>query len=66
MSALQTMKKLIFGETWVLPIGVVAVIALGGLVIRPATEASWTHFGGFVLLAGVACVLAISVARGAR
>lgn len=66
MSTLRTVKKLIFGETWLLPLGIALVVATGALVVRPLAATAWQHFGGLVMLAGVLGVLWISVARGAR
>jgi hypothetical protein len=65
MSALRTIKKLILGETWLLPLGIAIVIAGTALVVRPRI-AHWDRVGGFILLAGVIAVLLLSVARGAR
>jgi hypothetical protein len=66
MSTLRTLKKLILGETWLLPVGIAIVVATTALLVRPLTATAWHRVGGLVLLAGVLGVLAISVARGAR
>jgi hypothetical protein len=66
MSTLRTLKKLLLGETWLLPIGIAAVIAAGGLLVRPLDAGAWEHLGGFILLAGVLGVLLASVSRTAR
>lgn len=66
MNLLRTLKKLVLGETWALPLGVAAVVAVTALVIRPSLSGAWDHYGGFILLGGVAVVLALSVARTAR
>lgn len=66
MSTLRTLKKLILGETWILPIGLAITIAAGGLLIRSLAESDWPHLGGFLLLAGVIVVLLASVNRSAR
>ncbi|HMJ37782.1 MAG TPA: hypothetical protein VK501_27995 [Baekduia sp.] len=68
MSFLRTLRKLILGETWTLPLGVAAVVLVVALVVRPAMDDAWHAAGGFVLLAGIALVLVVSVARssGAR
>jgi hypothetical protein len=66
MSTLRTLKKLLLGETWLLPLGIATVIAAAELLIRPVAAGAWDHVGGFVLLAGVLLVLLASVARGAR
>ena len=66
MNTLRILKKLLLGETWLLPLGIAAVIAAAALVIRPVAPAQWEHLGGFVLLGGVLGVLVVSVARVAR
>jgi hypothetical protein len=66
MGTLQTLKRLILGETWVLPVGVAVVVGAAALLVRPLAGTAWHRLGGFVLLAGVLGLLAISVARGAR
>jgi len=64
MRTLHTIKKLLFGETWLLPLGVAVAVALTGVVLHG--RAASAPVGGFVLLAGVLGVLLVSVARGAR
>ena len=66
MSTLRTLKKLLLGETWLLPLGLLAVVLTGALVVRPALSHAWATDGGFALLAGVVAVLVASVARGVR
>ena len=65
MTLLRTLKKLFFGETWVLPAGVLAAFAVS-LLARHALDEHWARIGGFVLLAGVMVVLVAAVARTAR
>jgi membrane protein implicated in regulation of membrane protease activity len=65
MTVLRTLKKLLFGETWLLPIGLLAAFAIS-LLARRALDQHWARVGGFVLLAGVAVVLLAAVARTAR
>jgi hypothetical protein len=63
---MRTLKKLVLGETWWLPLGIAAVLLAGGLVVKPLAPALWHDAGGFLLLAGVLAVLVSSVARSAR
>jgi hypothetical protein len=51
---MRTLKKLILGETWTLPIGLAIVVVVASAL------------GGAALLVGVLAVLAISVERSAR
>jgi hypothetical protein len=64
VNALRALKKVVLGDTWVLPIGVAVVLLVAGLVVRPLLpDATWSAIGGFVLLGGVVAVLAVSVRR---
>jgi hypothetical protein len=65
MSFLRGLRLLLLGETWTLPVGVLAVL-LAGTALRASVPGLWRDAGGFVLLAGVIAVLASSVARGSR
>jgi hypothetical protein len=65
VSVLATLKKLVLGETWILPVGLVVAVALS-LLCRALLDDAWQEVGGFVLLGGVACVLLLAVAAGAR
>ncbi len=66
MSTLRALKRLVLGETWLLPLGIAAVVAAAALLVRPLAAHAWQHLGGFMLLAGVLGVLLASVARAAR
>ena len=65
MSTLRALKKLILGETWFLPLGIAATLAVAGL-IESLPGDDWPHVGGPLLLAAVVAVLLVSVARSAR
>jgi hypothetical protein len=65
VSLLRTLKKLLFGETWLLPLGLAAALAATVLVRRLLGD-EWHDVGGFVLLAGVGGVFLLSVAVSAR
>jgi hypothetical protein len=65
MSVLRTLKKLVLGETWLLPAGL-ALILGGSAVLRSLVGDSWQDFGGFALLGGAATVLVASVVSTAR
>jgi hypothetical protein len=62
MSLLRTLRSLVLGETWALPLGVAAAVVLA-VVVRAVAPAAFKDVGGFVLLAGVVCALAIAVRR---
>jgi hypothetical protein len=65
MSALRTLKKLVLGETWLLPLGV-AVVVGGSALVRPLLGADWHHVGGLIILAGIVALLLVTVARDGR
>jgi hypothetical protein len=65
MTVLRTLRKLVLGETWWLPVGV-ALVLIAGLVLHEAAPDAWSGAGGFLVLAGVLAVLLTGIARGAR
>jgi len=62
MTLLRSLRSIVLGETWTLPVGV-GVILLAGFLLRGVDEALWRDLGGAVLLAGVLAVLAIAAPR---
>jgi hypothetical protein len=61
---IRTVRKLVFGETWTLPLGV--AVAVGAcFVVRALAGAHgwWREGGGFVLLALVVAALLVAVGR---
>ena len=42
MSTLRTLKKLVLGETWLLPLGVAVIVGGSALLIRPWSARSGT------------------------
>ena len=65
MSILGTVKKLLLGETWILPSGVASTLA-AGLLVRTLAPEAWPDAGGLLLLGGVLITLLASVSRSAR
>jgi hypothetical protein len=65
MSFLRTLKKLVLGETWLLPAGLALTLGASA-ILRSLLGEGWHDFGGFVLLAGAATVLVVSVISTAR
>jgi hypothetical protein len=64
VTTLRTLKKLVLGETWLLPLGLAAVLLVSAFVVRPLLGSdAWSDVGGFVLLAGVLVVLVAAVRR---
>lgn len=64
MSVWRSLRVLVLGETWTLPLGI-AVVLLAGAAVREAAPGPWRDAGGFALLAAVLALLAFAVARGA-
>ena len=62
---MRELRKLVFGETVALPVGVALVLA-AGLALESLAGSWWEHDGGFVLLALVVAVLAVSLAPAHR
>jgi hypothetical protein len=65
VTTLRTLKKLLLGETWILPIGVAVTLAAGAGLSALAGDA-WRHVGGLVMLVGVLATLALSVESSVR
>ena len=59
---LHTLRKLVLGETWVLPIGIALAVG-GAFVVRAIAgrDGWWHEGGGFVLLAFVIATLVAAV-----
>jgi hypothetical protein len=66
MTTLRTLRKLLLGETWLLPLGIAAVVLAASLVAKPVLGGGWDRAGGFVILAGIVAVLVASVALSSR
>lgn len=58
---LASLRKLVLGETWAIPLGVAATVGVA-LVLRGATSAhTWSTAGGFVIGGLVVATLALSL-----
>ena len=62
---MRALRKLVLGETIALPVGVALVLVVG-LALEALAGAWWEDAGGFVLLALVVAVLAVSLAPAHR
>ncbi|MCW2957280.1 MAG: hypothetical protein JWP18_83 [Solirubrobacterales bacterium] len=62
MSALWTLRKLMLGETWALPVGLVLTLG-GSALLRHVTPGFWHAAGPALLPVGVVFVLVLAVMR---
>lgn len=60
---MRTLRKLVLGETWFLPLAIAVVVGLAALAAATA-EPTWRDVGGPALLGAVLVVLLLSVRRG--
>jgi hypothetical protein len=64
---IQTLRKLILGETWVLPIGVALAVGTAAVLRALAGDHGWWRSsGGFVLLGLVLVALLVAARRPRR
>ena len=64
---MRARRKLGLGETWALPIGVFATLAVALVLDLVAGDTPiWRHAGGFLLLALVLATLAVALAPAWR
>lgn len=64
---IATLRKLVLGETWALPIGVLVAVGACAIVRALAGDGGWwREGGGFVLLALVLAALLVAVGRPGR
>jgi hypothetical protein len=62
-AVLRSLRKLIFGETWTVPVGV-ATTLITALLTRAAVPGRvWTHAGGYLVAALVAATLCVALAN---
>jgi hypothetical protein len=60
---LRSLRSLVFGETWTIPLGVAAAIVIAVLVRSALADRLWDEAGGFVLAGMVGATLLVSLAR---
>jgi CBS-domain-containing membrane protein len=66
MGVLRSLRSLILGETWTIPLGVAATVLIAALLRSAISEQLWDEIGGFALAAMVAITLVISISRSSR
>ena len=61
---MKTLRKLVLGETWILPCGVACALAVVGLVrLLVGPDGWWRAGGGWLLFVLLATVLVVAVRR---
>ena len=63
---LRSLRSLILGETWTIPLGVAGALAAAALVRSVLPDQLWHAIGGFVLAAMVAATLITSISHSSR
>jgi hypothetical protein len=62
---LTSLRRLVFGETWTIPLGVGTALAVAELMRTALPEGVWTSAGGFGLAVLVIAALVCSLRRPA-
>ena len=61
---MRTLRKLVLGETWILPAGVACALLVAGAVrLLAGPEGWWRPAGGWLLFVLLAAVLGLAVRR---
>lgn len=64
---LRTLRKLVLGETWALPLGIALAVATAAVVREIAGPGGWwSHGGGWLLFVLLVAAFAVSLARTGR
>jgi len=63
IALLRSLRSLILGETWTIPLGVGAAILVAALLRSAFSDQLWDELGGFVLAGMVAATLIGSIFR---
>ena len=61
---LRSLRSLVFGETWTIPLGVGATLLVGAGLRSALSDSFWDHAGGFLLAALVTTTLAVALWTG--
>ena len=66
MAVLRSLRSLILGETWTIPLGVASAVLIAALLRSAISEQLWDEIGGFALAAMVAITLVASISRSSK
>jgi hypothetical protein len=62
MTLLRTLRKLVLGETWLVPLAVAALVA-GAALLRHASPSAWHDLGPVILPVAAVAILVAAVVR---
>ena len=62
IALLRSLRSLILGETWTIPLGVATTVLSGALLHAALSDHLWNEIGGFALAGMVAATLVVSLA----
>jgi hypothetical protein len=63
MALLRSLRSLILGETWTIPLGVATTLAIAALLRATISDHAWDELGGFAIAGMVTATLIVSLAR---
>jgi ABC-type phosphate/phosphonate transport system permease subunit len=66
IALLRSLRSLILGETWTIPLGVAGAVLITALLRSAFTDHVWDEIGGFVLAAAIAITLVVSISLSSR
>ena len=66
IALLRSLRSLILGETWTIPLGVAATVGIAALVKSSFGDHAWDELGGFLLAGMIAITLVASISVSSR
>ena len=66
IALLRSLRSLIFGETWTIPLGAGAAVVITALLRSAFPEHLWDEVGGFVLAGLIAATLVGAISSSSR
>jgi ABC-type phosphate/phosphonate transport system permease subunit len=66
IALLRSLRALVLGETWTIPLGVAAAVLIAVLLRSAFPDQLWDELGGFLLAGMIAITLVTSISRSSR
>lgn len=66
IALLRSLRSLILGETWTIPLGVAAAVGIAALAKSSLGDHAWDGLGGFLLAGMIAITLVVSISLSSR